>query len=330
MNVIKRTLSKPRRALSIVKRSVLHFYEWNLDAWRFFKFSTVIDHFFGNESSHVESDIIRLYHVIEKGLSMPEFRPRSGIESVKKLHALLNAWDGKIDSQISSAWQVLSSYQKKHLDLGIDITDILPSDLRVPDSCDSTAQGGIKTYTAPENEDREAFLRVMKSRASIRNFDLNNIPDTSVLERAVVTAMSSPSVCNRQTWKARCYQGQKAQELLELQNGNRGFGHTIPVVFVVTSDLRMFTGTSERYQAWIDGGMFGMSLLLGLHAEGLGAVSLNWSVLNNRDRKLRNAASIPNHERIIMLIGCGYPVKGSVVPVSTRRVINDVFVIHNS
>jgi nitroreductase len=326
MKPLEQFLRKVRHCLSLARRTVLHFREWNQDAWRFFKASTVTGNHFGNDSAHLESDIIRLYHVVEKSLSMPAFRPRAGLASVKQLRMCLEKWDGPIGPQIHSARAVLAAYRRKHEELGVDISEVFPAGQ--DGVCSADAQGGVKPYHSQSEPDRAAFLRVMKGRVSVRNFNSERIPGRDVLERAVATAMSSPSVCNRQTWKAHCYTGPRAQTLLALQNGNRGFGHTIPVIFVVTSDLRLFTGTSERYQAWVDGGMFAMSLLLGLHAEGLGAVALNWSVLNSRDRELRQAASIPEHERIIMLIGCGYPVEGAIVPVSTRRALEDVFIPH--
>lgn len=329
MNIIKKITRKPRLCLSLIKRTLCHLYESNIDAYHYLSHSTVLGDFMGNKSAHLQSDIIRLYHVIEKGLSMPEFRPRAGSNSVKQLHSSLQIWQGPCDTQISSAWKVLAAYRDRHLNLGIDISDIIPDDFKVPEQCDTTACGGVKPYHAPKPEECEAFFNVMRSRASIRNFDTKRIPEESILAHAVTTAMSTPSVCNRQTWKAHLYRGQKAQNLLKFQNGNRGFGHTIPALFIITSDLSMFTGTSERYQAWIDGGMFSMSLLLALHAEGLGAVSLNWSVLNKRDQQLRKEAKIAGYERVIMLIGCGYPSRHLCVPVSTRRPTVDVFISHN-
>ncbi|MEZ7956911.1 MAG: nitroreductase family protein [Rubritalea sp.] len=318
---------KIRHCLSIVRRTLQHFSEWNQDAWRFFKASTVTGNYFGNDTAHLESDIIRLYHVVEKSLSMPAFRPRSSLNMVRQLQASLDKWDGLEGPHIASARVVLEAYRKKHEELGVDISDVFSGGAT---SCILDGQGGVKPYHSHTHLDREVFLRVMIGRVSVRNFDVERIPDQKILGRAVTAAMSSPSVCNRQTSKAYCFTGQRARELLALQNGNRGFGHTIPAIFIVTSDLRLFTGTTERYQAWIDGGMFAMSLLLGLHGGGLGALALNWSVLNRRDRELRQAASIPDHERIIMLIGCGYPTEGAVVPVSTRRDLEEVFILQES
>lgn len=71
-----------------------------------------------------------------------------------------------------------------------------------------------------------------------------------------------------------------------------------------------------------------MTLLLGLHAHGLGAVPLNWSVVNATDRKFHRVAKIPAHERIAMLVGCGHPTDDVVVPVSRRRPVDSILRWH--
>jgi nitroreductase len=270
---------------------------------------------------------MRRYHVIEKGLSMPDFRPRFGMEMVTKLVNCLQVWDtlkkcssgAGGENQISAARAVLLAYAKKHKELNIDISDFLP-ETSLPDSVkESQALGGTKFLETVSVEDRAAFRRVVGSRVSVRDFVTERVPSREMIQQAIEMAVTSPSVCNRQTWRVHAYEGARAQEILALQNGNRGFGHRIPMVLAVTSDMRFFTGTIERYQSWIDGGMFSMTLLLGLHAQGLGAVPLNWSVRNKQDVAMRNDSGIPDHERIIMLIGCGYPSEGTVVANSQRR-----------
>ncbi|XVA01292.1 hypothetical protein ACQ86I_18000 [Prescottella equi] len=48
-----------------------------------------------------------------------------------------------------------------------------------------------------------------------------------------------------------------------------------------------------------------MSFIFGLHAQGLGSVSLNWSKSPETDRRMRSAAAISEDEAIIMLVGFG-------------------------
>jgi nitroreductase len=172
--------------------------------------------------------------------------------------------------------------------------------------------------------DLAAFARNVRSRSSVRSFIPELAPDAQTVNQAIEDALWSPSVCNRQTSRVHLYSGKQAYELLKHQSGNRGFGHRVPLLIIVTSDLRYFSGVNERYQGWIDGGMFAMLLLLGLHARGLGAVSLNWSVLNKNDTAIRKPAGIPDHERIIMMIGCGVPEPDCVVPVSMRRSVEEI------
>src|SRR3546814_20513526 len=86
---------------------------------------------------------------------------------------------------------------------------------------------------------------------------------------AVELALHSPSVCNRQASYVYCLQSREIiDRALSLQNGNRGFGHEIPCLLILCTDLSAFDTAGERYQHWIDGGMFSMSLVWALHALG--------------------------------------------------------------
>lgn len=299
-------------------------HEAYLDAGRYFQAAEFPHDRQQRLLAHLESEIIRRYHVIEKGLSMPDFKPRSGIDMVTKLISCLKEWDelkrcSDGANQIESARVVLVAYARKHKGLGVDISDYLSDEVLISISPRPQVPGGTKSWVAVSEEDGAAFQRLAASRVSVRDFIADRIPARAVIQGAIDLAITSPSVCNRQTWRVHAYEGERAQEILSLQNGNRGFGHRIPTVLVVTSDMRFFTGTIERYQAWIDGGMFAMTLLLGLHSVGLGAVALNWSVRNEQDEMLRAKGGIPEHERVVMLIGCGYPTEGAVVANSLRR-----------
>jgi nitroreductase len=280
--------------------------------------------------ARIEGDIVRQYHVIEKGLTMPDFRPGFGKDMVRGLVRSMRALEkhpcaARCDSgQLGAARATLREYHERHAALGHDISEILPDNCRDLWENATPGDGGSRPFTPVASGDADAFERVVRSRASVRSFDAARTPSRETIMAAVDLAMRSPSVCNRQTARIHVFTGEDAQRALSFQSGNRGFGHRIPMVIIVTSDLRYFTGTAERYQGWIDGGMFSMLLLLALHAQGLGAVSLNWSVNNERDRELRNAVAIPEYERVIMLIGCGHPTPEALIPVSARRRADDV------
>lgn len=280
--------------------------------------------------ARIEGDIVRLYHVIEKGLTMPDFRPGFGKDMVRELvrslsalqrHPFANHCDA---GQIAAARATLREYHERHAALGFDISEVLSDTCRDLWECADSGDGGSRPFIPVSPHDALCFERVVRSRASVRSMDPKRIPSKESIREAIELALQSPSVCNRQTARVHVLSGEDAQRALSYQSGNRGFGHKIPMVIIVTSDLRYFTGTVERYQGWIDGGMFSMLLLLALHAKGLGAVSLNWSVTNERDRELRNAVGIPDYERIIMLIGFGHSADNCMVPVSKRRACSNI------
>ena len=146
---------------------------------------------------------------------------------------------------------------------------------------------------------------------------------------AVKLAQKTPSVCNRQAWKVHVFDDPAAmRSLLEIQAGNRGFGEHASAVLVVTCDLQCFVEVAERYQAWIDGGMFCMSLCLALHAAGYGACCLNWSKEPADDRRLRAAAPIADAEQVIMLIAIGTLPERLDVAASPRRPLTDALEFH--
>ena len=302
-----------------MKANLRILYESLIDLLRYMQASPLLGRK-RHEIAHLEGNIIRLYHVIEKGLAMPDFRERFGINLVQDLVNKLEKWKSikpnKESIHFFAAEEVLRNYYYRHYQLGIEVADIIPSSYT--EKPKSLNIGGIKPVPSIDKNWTESFSNVVRSRVSVRNFDKKRIPTREIIQSAVKLAIVTPSVCNRQTWRVHVYKGEKIQELLSLQNGNRGFSHTIPTLLIITTDMRYFTGAIERYQPWIDGGMFSMTLLLALHSLGLGAVSLNWSVLNSNDKKMRERAKIPDYERIIMLIGCGYPQDSSFTPNSVR------------
>lgn len=302
-------LAKAKKACRrLLERVILH-RETFLDAERYYASASWAGPVRKHQLAHIESDLIKHYHVLEKGLSMAEFRPRAGTDVLKRLIELLDIWTregGSSDSFHYLASQAaVQAYAAKHQSLGIDVSDLIPPSVLGSASSDSP-KAGWKSPTSVTAAELASFDKIALSRHSVRNFDPDKIPDRSVVDDAVRVAASTPSVCNRQTWRVHLYESHEAQRILAHQNGNRGFGHLIPLVAVVTSDMRLFGGGAERYQAWIEGGLFSMNFMLALHARGLGTVALNWSRPNRDDRQLRAVAGIPAYERIIMMIGIGY------------------------
>lgn len=290
------------------------------------------------DSGQHEGRIIASYHVVEKGLSMPDFRPCFGVPIVKSLIRLLQQGGRKFNwcNNINyvTAVQVVRSYMDRHHDLGIDLSELYTDeeiDFGKDDPCVLDVVAGSRNYQRETyfSKSQSNFAEFARSRHSCRVFDLDKTVELKKIYDAIDTARFSPSVCNRQCWRVHVYQDKKRVDaLLALQDGNRGFGHTIPTILVVTASLKVFDGFKERNQAFIDGGLFSMSLMYALHHQELGCVPMCWLASNERDDEFRGLAGLSDDEVIMMLLGVGVPVDEFAAPASQRRSIEEITTVY--
>lgn len=245
--------------------------------------------------------IIANYHVLEKGLSMVDRKDVFGVDVARNLRAHLLEWREKgypNHQQVEVAKTVLETYEQ----VISDRNNVEPSEWN-PD----TLIGGYSYLSkrSTESSGTACFADLVKIRRSIRHFSDANIDEECVMH-VVDLAKYSPSACNRQCAEVLWTDNRSLiSSILQLQNGNRGFGHNVPGLFIVTANLSAFDGATERNQAWIDAGLFAMSLLYGISSVGMGACPLNWCVTRSTDKKLRKILSIENNKAIVMLIAFG-------------------------
>lgn len=282
---------------------------------------------------HLRALITMDYHRIEKGLALRHPRPAFGGQVVRELARNTAAYArlGGDPTLLRIVGNVLLAYLEHHdqndIDLGGlrgEVGDLIETLSAAEDACQC---GGTRTVTREEwlGIDRSALPEFFNSRSSVRDFSDEPVDDEAV-ERIVRFAMKTPSVCNRQAW--RVYDiptSELMTKLLSCQNGNAGFRESIPRTLIVACDLRHFVSVGERNQGWIDGGMFAMSLLWAIHAEGLGACALNWSVEKEADQKLRRLAPIPDHEIVLMMIAFGHVPEEFRVAQSPRKPVSEIW-----
>lgn len=275
----------------------------------------------------MKADVTKYYHMIEKGLALPQPRPGFGQGAILDLSKKMRrAFDrGVRDREIQLAVDALSGYRAFNEKVGVASPSWVGATLEL------AQQHGLAPQEQPilqckshDAEDASALLDLIASRHSVRQFAAAPVPD-EVLEQAARAAQAAPCVCNRQASKVYFVRDPALKaSLLACQNGNRGFGDTAPVVAVVTVDLHEFLEPSERYQPWIDGGLFAMNLLLGIHAQGFGACCLNWSAMPAQDRRVRKIGLIPDNENIIMMMAIGALPDEFTVARSGRKPLADV------
>ncbi|WP_428390041.1 nitroreductase family protein [Mucisphaera sp.] len=274
-------------------------------------------------------------HALEKGLSHPVPRAGFGQDKTRFLIRLIEEYLPKagFDHIVGNAIIVLQRRSELNASLGHHEPEL---DQRIEDlaqrmgSAQLEALTGGADKTTREDIHRDGkfdLMPFMLSRHSIRDYT-NEPVDPELIKQAIRLAQLSPSVCNRQAWKVHAYFDQtRIRELLAYQNGNATFREDITTLLIITSDLRKFYDCGERFQGWIDGGMFSMSMTLALHSLGLGACCLNWSAEMERDTAMRTAANIPDHELVIMMMSVGHIPEILKVAVSPRRPLEEVLVL---
>jgi len=277
-----------------------------------------------NDAFKLISKIIERYHSIEKGLTMPNFRPGFGEMQLLKLidecYKYAVTFD-KDHEQLRHAVGVINEYVERHNNIFFDLSEeIVVSFDRLKGlftQIEINRQIEISRDDYFSNFDAD-FSKFALSRASIRNYTEEPVDIKEIIE-AIKIAQSAPSACNRQSVKVYVYTNpDRIKKILEIQGGNRGFGHLANKLIVVTSDLGVWGFMGERYQSYVDGGIFAMSLLYGLHFKRIAACILNCSISPNKDRLLREVCNIRESENFIAMISCGYPPRNFMKAFSLR------------
>lgn len=242
-------------------------------------------------------------HFLEYGMSLRQARPGFGLARAERLAGDLLSGRGTPEA-IVIGLATLKSWARFNARSAIpsvvsralaSVTTVMPG------------EGGTQSVEAKDVRRATAFdfVGFVEARHSVRSFAPGPVCEIA-LRRAVAAAQEAPSSCNRQTCHAHVWtQPELIERVRRHQAGNRTFGHELGGIAVITSDLRCWEHTGERYQAWIDGGLFAMTLAYALHAEGLGTCMLNWSVDKQVDLALRREIGLGDENLVIVLLGFG-------------------------
>lgn len=272
------------------------------------------------------------YHRIEKGISLKDVRDNFGEIVVTRLIEALNVYISRFsyDEFTDNVISVLDKYLKINKYLTPITQELIQKTLASANVNEGVFEiGGARIIDKNNFRFLDSFNPndFFNNRFSIREFLPKPIPK-EVIEEVVNWAIKTPSVCNRQGWGIYWVKGkEKKQKVLELQNGNAGFRNHIEEVLIVTAKLNSFFSIGERNQAWIDGGMFSMSLVYALHAKGLGSCCLNWCVDINKDNELREIIGINKDEVVLMIIAAGYLPNELKVTYSNRKKVSEVLTV---
>lgn len=302
-------------------RKFLVIREAAIDASRHIKYGAAEDDLFtaSGSSRHLECQLTKDYHRIEKGLalSQPKHPFGEGVKSRIELglrRPLAHKELPEVVGHAESALMALEGWNTRE---------------EIPQTVSPTVRSRSVWEPILDADAQAVLEHFFSTRRSVRAFDTSKEVDFAAVRQAATMALTTPSVCNRQAWRLHVFtQNEDVSRVIRHQNGNAGFGGAVPALAVVTVDTRLFAGAAERHQRWIDGGLFAMNFAHGLHAQGLATCMLNWSMKNDASNRLRESAGIAAHEDIVMLIAIGHTENEFRVARSPRRSLGDVLEMH--
>lgn len=283
----------------------------------------------------LSSELVFQYHKLEKGLCMPGEKRFFGYDPAAETIRLVKEWRSRAydlnDPIYIGALETLRAYRVR-LDItppvnGANLLKSIEMEL-ANTKINEEFTTPIINFNNIKESDYDDLNRIYLSRRSVRIFK-NEAVDISIVNKAVSLAQLSPSACNRQPCRVHVFSDKEKKEaILQLQNGNRGFGDMAPTLLVLTSSASCFFDAHERSEPFFNGGIFSMSFILALETLGISSCCLNWSVGKEQDQKIHLLTNICQSERILMILAIGYAEKNIVVPLSPRRSLTTVVVEH--
>lgn len=265
-------------------------------------------------------------HVLEKGITMPNRRLGFGQEVVKTVIEMCNKCIsnyGNHYNQLQYALDDLEEYlmihKENNYELPKDITDGIEALLKYKNN----ELVSSRVFT-PETYFQECkdFKDFASQRHTVRYFSNGDVPD-DLLNEVIKLAITAPSACNRQSIHVKIVSGEKKNRILQLQNGNRGFGQFINKLLVVTSEQSAWN-YKFRTSAFLDGGIFTMNLLYSLHYHKICACTLNAHLNRKKTKVLREITEMKKSEIPIVFIAIGMPAESFKIASSRRLDINEI------
>lgn len=315
----------PKNVIFLIITLKDHWY----DIKRYARYSNT--HYQFDSSNKVKGKLTMLYHVIEKGLTMPETRLGFGNKVVGELIDLCELYISKgYDSKdvvLVHSIKVLNEYvafhQSRDHALPPSVINRIKELAKRAGVLDASKQHFFTDTSYFQHHDA-SFDQFCISRHSARNFIKKEV-DVRIINDCIRMALKAPSACNRQP--SRVYVVKKTDlkaELLNLQSGNRGFGHLADSILVITADLSVFQNNDERREALFNSGLFTMTLIYALHFHKIGACLLNWSTSVDNDQRLRALLNIPENEVVAITIAIGYVPKQFKIAISPRKKVSEI------
>jgi nitroreductase len=280
------------------------------------------------------ASIMLIIHQLEKGMSMKQNPRIFGGSKVLTLIKLLIEYEKEVGDKDYPYLLGLNTLHHYSLDKWSDKSENITSELnrflKQNKNYLSQFSESVKMVSEPVVFDKEKITEFFFSRNSVRDFSTKEINPEDV-KNAVNFAHCTPSACNRQTSRVHFYNNPgQMKALINNQLGDQGWCHRAKGIIVVTSNQNYFGGGYERYESLIDGGLFAMNLVWGLHLNHVGTCFKMFVREPSREKDFKKLAGIPFNEIPIVLILIGYYHDVAVLePQSIRVDPQSIYYEHN-
>lgn len=278
------------------------------------------------------ASIVMQYHVLEKGLTMPNRRLNFGHQAVLYLadsceHFLRTFGEAP---QVTHAIGTLRAYEALHDTTARaedpafwqTFTEALSRLPEVPPALEPHVSR--EDFYAANKADFETFAR---SRHTLRHY-AGPLPIERIRAAAALAFDTAPSACNRQFARLRCVSDHALiEKILTMQGGARGFGHLADKLLIISADLEDTCAIQEHNVVYVEGGIFLMNLCYALHYHQVAHCVLNWFCFTEgQDQTMRALIpSIKDTEVIVALVACGEAPAEFDVAASPRRPLEEVY-----
>lgn len=281
----------------------------------------------------LEYDMLLEIHKLEKGFAVMKKQRPFGFDKVKRIICDIDKYENsKFDTSFaynlaySSLEEYLKFYEKKgwnNAEEYLYVKNYMKKDKKyeyIPVGAYDYNYIDFKDYL-----NYEAFEKLLSTRKSVRNFS-KKILDKKDIERAVYSAIKTPTACNRQMCKIYYMNSSKSKKIIEKYAQGLGlFDLTNANYFVITFDLSANYFVGERNQGWFNSGLVTMNFVNALHSLGIGSCCIQFGNSFKEEKEFKKLLNIPSSERIAVIITAGYYDEISKIPYSTRKPIEEIY-----
>ena len=268
------------------------------------------------------AQIMLLMHALEKGMSFTDSAREFGGDKARMLSRRVDKHVDEygMNDTCVVALNVLHEYLKNpYATKDARIREEIEALVAKHRDVVKDGSAGTKVVCEPPAFDKESIETFFATRSSVRQFSDEPVTDAEVAE-ALHIASFTPSACNRQTSRVHVFRDRaQMTDIIDAQLGAQNWCDNASVLFVITANASYFGGVYERHQALIDGGLYAMNFVHGLHLQHIATCFKMFVRDVKLEKRFRRIAEIPANEIPIVLVLAGhYPKKVITSPKSVR------------